>query len=579
MPNPAWAWVHLYQKGHGRFPIGLLNKVERLLVDNGYEYEKEAHTSSLMHLNQKVDGLYNFQQSALKMALIRRGGILQIPTGGGKTRTAISFINTLNLPTVVIVPTIDLVNQWKKQVDQEKVHVRTYQGLKNKQYLKQFGLVIFDECISGLTKIRLGNNTEMKMKDLYNDKSITEVLSYNETKQIFEPKKIIRRMKTPLKEAWNKIIIKDSIGGIHEILATDNHRIWTDEGYKRVDKLTRGDILKVYLEPKSYFCSCGKKFKLRQKMARCEALHKHPNMCKNGNKAMRLKMTPEMNKARIKKFCYNHNAKILSIKKTYWNKNMFKYNIEVEDNHNYIANNILISNCHRVAAKTLQTIGMNLSEEAITLGLSATPFMRDDDNLKVEGVLGPVIYKISLRELISEGYLVDALVHFHHLPQKNMDFMDYSDVVRNYIDESIERNGKIIRLAEQSDGPVLILVNHICHGQLLWDFLNMMGEDVIFLNGSSKQRDEKMNHKIIIATSIFDEGIDIPHLETLIIAGGGKSAIKTTQRIGRVLRKFPGKKIAMVHDFADDCKYLKDHYLERRAIYEDDFEVVDVDVE
>ena len=378
MPNPAWAWVHLYQKGHGRFPIGLLNKVERLLVDNGYEYEKEAHTSSLMHLNQKVDGLYNFQQSALKMALIRRGGILQIPTGGGKTRTAISFINTLNLPTVVIVPTIDLVNQWKKQVDQEKVHVRTYQGLKNNQYLKQFGLVIFDEC-------------------------------------------------------------------------------------------------------------------------------------------------------------------------------------------------------HRVAAKTLQTIGMNLSEEAITLGLSATPFMRDDDNLKVEGVLGPVIYKISLRELISEGYLVDALVHFHHLPQKNMDFMDYSDVVRNYIDESIERNGKIIRLAEQSDGPVLILVNHICHGQLLWDFLNMMGEDVIFLNGSSKQRDEKMNHKIIIATSIFDEGIDIPHLETLIIAGGGKSAIKTTQRIGRVLRKFPGKKIAMVHDFADDCKYLKDHYLERRAIYEDDFEVVDVE--
>ncbi len=86
-----------------------------------------------------------------------------------------------------------------------------------------------------------------------------------------------------------------------------------------------------------------------------------------------------------------------------------------------------------------------------------------------------------------------------------------------------------------------------------------------------------MNHRIIIATSIFDEGIDIPHLETLIIAGGGKSAIKTTQRIGRVLRKFPGKSKAMVHDFADDCRWLKDHYKERRTIYEDDFEVVDVE--
>ena len=377
MPNPEWAKVKLYQKGRGRIPIGLLHKTERLFKAYDISYEKQTHTSILGNFNEFSDGLYSFQKSALRMILIRSGGILQIPTGGGKTRIAIAAIKSINLPTLVIVPTLDLVEQWKVQVSPD-IHVRTYQGLKSKKYIQQFGLVIFDEC-------------------------------------------------------------------------------------------------------------------------------------------------------------------------------------------------------HRVAAKTLQLIGLNLNEEAITLGLSATPMMRDDDNLKVEGVVGPIIYKISLRELINEGYLVDALVHFHYLDPMDSEFMDYPTTYNNYVLYNNQRNYKIFDLARDSAGHVLILVKLIEHGNMLFKLLEESGEDVIFLNGSSKLRHKKMNHRVIIATSIFDEGIDIPHLKHLIIAGGGKSAIKTTQRIGRVLRNSPGKKIAMVHDFADNCKWLSRHYEERRTIYENDFEVVYVE--
>lgn len=375
MPNPMWAIVKLYQKGRGRLPIGLLDRLSKLLCDNDISHLEITHRHSLMNLKEEVRELYDFQRSALRTVLINRGGILQIPTGGGKTRVAISVIKILNVPTLVIVPTLDLVEQWRSQVS-KNVHVRTYQGLKSKKYIQQFSLVIFDEC-------------------------------------------------------------------------------------------------------------------------------------------------------------------------------------------------------HRVAAKTLQLIGLNLNEEAITLGLSATPFMRDDDNLKVESILGPVIYKISLRELIRDNYLVDALVHFHHLNHMDADFMDYPMTYNEYVLKNNERNSKIIDLCRDSNGPVLILVKLIEHGQLLHDVLRI-NHDVIFLNGSIKDRKDKMNHKIIIATSIFDEGIDIPHLETLIVAGGGKSAIKTTQRIGRVLRKCSGKKVAMVHDFKDSVRWLNKHYEERRKIYEQDFEVVDV---
>ena len=377
MANPAWAQVKLYQPGRKRFPIGLLSSAERIFKELGLDYEKQVNRAILSDLEQLSGGLYDFQRSALRMLLIRSGGILQIPTGGGKTRTAIAAINSIKKKTLVVCPTVDLVNQWKKQVSDD-VDVRTYQGIKSKSYVQEFGLVIFDEC-------------------------------------------------------------------------------------------------------------------------------------------------------------------------------------------------------HRVAAKTLQLIGLNLNEEAVTIGLSATPFMRDDDNLKVESVLGKVVYKISLRELINEGYLVDALVHYHKLDTMDTDFMDYPMAYTNYITKNTERNCKIVEIARESPGPVLILVKHIEHGKFLKEELEMYNQDVVFLNGGSKKRDEKMEHKIIIATSIFDEGIDIPRLETLIMGGGGKSAIKSTQRIGRVLRKHPGKGTANVHDFKDNCKWLSGHYKERRQIYEQDFEVVDVE--
>jgi len=54
---------------------------------------------------------------------------------------------------------------------------------------------------------------------------------------------------------------------------------------------------------------------------------------------------------------------------------------------------------------------------------------------------------------------------------------------------------------------------------------------------------------ITIASVIFDEGIDCRPLDTLILAGGGKSATRSLQRIGRILRPYEGKTKAIAVDF------------------------------
>jgi superfamily II DNA or RNA helicase len=72
---------------------------------------------------------------------------------------------------------------------------------------------------------------------------------------------------------------------------------------------------------------------------------------------------------------------------------------------------------------------------------------------------------------------------------------------------------------------------------------------------------------VLVASKIFDQGIDIPELNSLVLAGSGKSSARALQRIGRVIRKGKDKKDAIVVDFYDQCKYLREHSKARKNIY------------
>jgi superfamily II DNA or RNA helicase len=77
--------------------------------------------------------------------------------------------------------------------------------------------------------------------------------------------------------------------------------------------------------------------------------------------------------------------------------------------------------------------------------------------------------------------------------------------------------------------------------------------------------------KAIIATTIYDEGVDIPNLRSLILAGGGKSTVAQLQRIGRGLRTYVGKDEVLVVDFNDKTgSVLKRHSAARRKVWKDE---------
>lgn len=62
--------------------------------------------------------LRSYQQAALE-AWLDAGcrGVIELPTGAGKTYIALKAMERLNVATLVVVPTLDLVDQWRRQLE------------------------------------------------------------------------------------------------------------------------------------------------------------------------------------------------------------------------------------------------------------------------------------------------------------------------------------------------------------------------------------------------------------------------------------------------------------------------------
>jgi superfamily II DNA or RNA helicase len=74
--------------------------------------------------------------------------------------------------------------------------------------------------------------------------------------------------------------------------------------------------------------------------------------------------------------------------------------------------------------------------------------------------------------------------------------------------------------------------------------------------------------KCMIATSLADEGLDIPRLSFVVLTSCGKSSRLAEQRTGRVLRQFEGKEMGHIYDFTDNGTPMgRRNSVERRKSY------------
>jgi superfamily II DNA or RNA helicase len=236
---------------------------------------------------------------------------------------------------------------------------------------------------------------------------------------------------------------------------------------------------------------------------------------------------------------------------------------------------VIFDECHHLPAESFYEIAMKLPNAFYRYGLSATPWRSDRSDLMIEAALGPKLCVVTSSELIKRGYLVPPkITMIEVLPTYKRMIRDYKTIYRDQVVEHPERNALIAEVAAHSMSrgrSVLILVNQVKHGKLL----EKMVEGAVFINGkdTSEVRNaaleqlRRKTHPILIATTLADEGLDLPSLDVLILAGAGKSETRALQRVGRVLRPHPGKTGAVIVDFWDQALYLEDHSKQRYEIY------------
>ena len=108
--------------------------------------------------------LRDYQKQALDTWMTNdKRGVIVLPTGSGKTLVGIKAISMLNTPTLVVAPTLSLVEQWRSRLKEEfktevgilgggerdikALTVSTYDSayLHAESIGNKFGLIIFDE--------------------------------------------------------------------------------------------------------------------------------------------------------------------------------------------------------------------------------------------------------------------------------------------------------------------------------------------------------------------------------------------------------------------------------------------------
>jgi superfamily II DNA or RNA helicase len=206
-------------------------------------------------------------------------------------------------------------------------------------------------------------------------------------------------------------------------------------------------------------------------------------------------------------------------------------------------------------------------------GLTATPYSRNNAELKFIGATGELQKEITASDLIKLGYLVKPIIDFQL--SERMFFprwAKWQEVYKKGVVFNEARNRLIAEKAielRQEDRVTLILVTELKHGTKL----NSLIDDSIFVYANASKRRNIVEDfkggkiKTLISSPIFDEGIDIPIMNAIILAGGGKSPIKAVQRVGRGLRVYPGKRDVKIIDFNDPVRYLQEHSYLRYKIY------------
>jgi len=236
---------------------------------------------------------------------------------------------------------------------------------------------------------------------------------------------------------------------------------------------------------------------------------------------------------------------------------------------------IVIDETHRAEAATYRRV-MSHFKPMFMLGMTATP--ERTDGVHVFSLFDHnIAYEIRLHQALKEGMLVPF--HYYGVTDLAIDGQQIDDHTEFNKLTSPERVQHILHFANfygACDSIIrgLVFVSSIDEAVVMSEQFNQAGIPTVALTGkdSHEQRQKAIQQleigglRYIISVDIFNEGVDIPSVNQVLMIRPTQSAIIFVQQLGRGLRKAEGKQYLTVVDFIAN---YKNSYLVPVALYGD----------
>ncbi len=235
---------------------------------------------------------------------------------------------------------------------------------------------------------------------------------------------------------------------------------------------------------------------------------------------------------------------------------------------------IVVDECHRVPSRTFTEAVSGFYAKYI-LGLSATPFRRDNLNKLITWYVGPIRHVVDREKLIEDKHILQPIFLMRSTP-----FIPVFDPAAEYskmlseLTQDLARNKLIVEdILTCKDDTCLILSDRKEHCETL---RALLGKGAVLTGDASKSDRESIvagvnsgKIKYLFATSqLIGEGFDCKELDTLFLTTPIRFAGRVIQYIGRIMRPGKKNKQPVVYDYCDwEVKPLMNSARSRINVY------------
>jgi superfamily II DNA or RNA helicase len=213
-------------------------------------------------------------------------------------------------------------------------------------------------------------------------------------------------------------------------------------------------------------------------------------------------------------------------------------------------------------------------------GLTATPEREDGLTPLLYFLFGDALFEIDRKSLVAKGYITAVAVQpiftaFNYPYYGPDDRNGMLDTLVNDTDRNLHITAEVAGAVEGGH-TCLVLTGRVEHAEILMAKIQRLGLRAEALLGKVKKPERDIIRrkmldgelKVIVATSVADEGLDLPNLSAAFFTFPSKALARILQRSGRVMRPHAGKPEPVIYDYVDvNIRTLKQQYYQRRQAY------------